>query len=48
MEDCYLPDREFKVAVLKKLSELKENSGHSMSSRIKVMNRSTLSKRLKI
>lgn len=48
LEYCYLTDREFKVAVFKKLNALKENSEHSMIPGMKLMNKSTLSKKLKL
>lgn len=38
MGDCALNDREYKIAVIKKYNEIKENSGSSMSSGIKLMN----------
>lgn len=45
-EDCDLRDRDFKIAAMKNLSEIQENSrGSSVSSGVKLMNRrSTLSR----
>ena len=43
IEYCNHTGREFKVALVKKLSELKENSGSSMSLLIKLMNRRSIS-----
>lgn len=41
-------DKEFKIAVMKKFNKLKENSGNSVNSGIKIMNRiSHVSKRFK-
>lgn len=45
MGDYDLNDREYKIAVIKKQNEIKENSGSSMSSGIPLMDRrSTLPK----
>lgn len=38
MEDSDLNDRKFKMAVIKKLNEIQEKSGSSMSSVTKLMN----------
>ena len=44
-----LTDKEFKTAVIKKLSKLRENSDSSLSSGIKLVNRrNTSPKRLKL
>ena len=51
MEKCDLNDREFKIAILKKLNEMpkKTQTGNLMSSENKSMNKtSTLLKRLKL
>lgn len=45
-KDCYLNDRKFKIAVMKKLSEIQEKSERQfMSSRVKLMNVNTLPKK---
>ena len=43
IEYCSHTGREFRVALMKKLCELKENSGSSMSLLIKLMNRRSIS-----
>lgn len=48
MEDCYLHDREFKIAFRRKLNEIqkeKRKKNSSMNSRIKLMDKGVLYQR---